>query len=326
MGTATQVTSFSDLYSDLINRVRQSTGVTAIDSVAKRYINTALQDVHIGMEYRLPWAERRATLLAQAPYSTGTVTIAQGATTVSGNGTLWNTLTSFSGVRNMTSGGYILIAGSHEPYRVSPTGDTTCELFTAFAEASVTAASYLFYCDEYSLASDFSRPVDAQLFSPECAIEIIPRTEFRRRYPSNSRPGNPTVACILDTQADTRMVKFAAPPNKFMNIPYTYITNCLAVSAGGAVQLNLVLDTDTPIVPLRYRHVIVLHALANWYRDKKDDTRSQEAKAEYVDLMTRITMDQEVGANRPSLAPRTSGYMRSAQNPYSGSGRRYRRY
>lgn len=83
-------------------------------------------------------------------------------------------------------------------------------------------------------------------------------------------------------------------------------------------------DTDEPIVPLRYRHVIVFHALYNWYRDKKDDTRADSAKAEYTDAMLRMAGDVEVGGVRPSIQMRTGPYKRSASRPWNGS--RSRRY
>jgi hypothetical protein len=95
------------------------------------------------------------------------------------------------------------------------------------------------------------------------------------------------------------------------------------VSALGVGAANLSADTDEPIVPLRYRHAILFHALYHWYRDKKDDTRSQEAKAEYTDIMARIIMDHDIGAPRPQLRPRVSGYVRAAKSPYRGRGRRY---
>ena len=155
---------------------------------------------------------------------------------------------------------------------------------------TLSGATYTYYEDEYDLASDFLRPVDMQRFSLEMAVDLISRTEFRRRYPVNSTLGRPSVATILDfapsgNTTPIRRVKFAPPPNEFLQIPYTYVTSNLAVSSAGAAQANLSADADEPIVPLRYRHAIVLHALASLYRDKKDDTRSQEAKAEYVDGM-----------------------------------------
>ena len=121
-----------------------------------------------------------------------------------------------------------------------------------------------------------------------------------------------------------RKIRFHRPPDDFYTIPYQYITSNLAVSSAGAAQTQLSADADEPIVPLRYRHAIKFHALYHWYRDRKDDTRSQEAKAEYVDLLTRTVSDNEIGTSRPQLQPRMGAYRSRAVRPWGGGrGRRF---
>ena len=94
-------------------------------------------------------------------------------------------------------------------------------------------------------------------------------------------------------------------------------------SSAGVAAVNLSANADEPIVPLRYRHAIVFHALYNWFRDKKDDDRATAAKAEYTDIMLRIMSDSEIGAVRPQLRPRGGGYVRAAKSPYSGGRGRF---
>ena len=328
MSTTTQYTTFTDLYTGLQNAVRVQTGVTATENQAKRAINVALHDMHLGFDYRVPWAERRATVRTQDDYSTGTLTATRGSTTITGSSTTWNTNNDFS-VKNMRANGKIVIAGSRTVYTISSvSADTTAVLTTAFTEATVTDGTYVYFEDEYDLASDFLRPVDIQQFSEQLSIDLISRTEFRRRYTSNDHPGVPKVATLLDfapsgSTAAIRRVRFAPPPNAYMLIPYSYITGNLAVSSTGTAAANLSADADEPIVPLRYRHLILFHALTHWYRDKKDDSRSQEAKAEYTDGMTRLLLDQEIGAPRPQLRPRIGPYWRAAKSPYSGANAKF---
>jgi hypothetical protein len=328
VSVTSQVTTFSDLYGDLINRVRITSGVTATDNVAKRFINIALQDMHLGTDYKFPWAERSSVLVTQAQYSTGTCTATQGSTTLTGSGTAWNTVNVFS-VNNMRAGGKIRIGGGLNPYEISSvSSDTAAVLTSKFTEATATASTYLYYEDAYALASDFLRPVDAQRFSDDMPIDLISRTEFRRRYPANSITGRPAVACIVDqaprgNTTPVRKVRFYQPPDTYYSIPYTYLTSNLATSSAGVAQANLSADTDEPIVPLRYRHAIVFHALYHWYRDKKDDARMEAARGEYTDIMLRVMSDVEVGGVRPQIRPRVSAYARSAQRPWSGGYRRY---
>lgn len=324
MSATTTYQTFSDLYTALQVAVRVTTGVTATENIAKRLINVALHDCHVGMDYRFPWCERSAILRTQAQYTTGTLTATKGSTTLEGSGTAWNTNNDFS-VKNMRAGGKVRIAGALDPYTISSvTDDDTAVLSAAFVETTVTDGTYTYYEDEYALASDFLRPVDMQRFSDAIPIDLISRTEFRRRYPSNSVPQTrPSVACIIDapfssTTTPVRRVRFAPPPSSNVLIPYTYITSNLAVSSAGVAAANLSADTDEPIVPLRYRGAIFYHALAAWYRDRKDDSRAQQAKDEYTDLMLRLAGDMEVGAVRPQIRPQVSGYRRAAKRPWAG--------
>lgn len=321
MASDTQYTTFQDLYTGLQQAARVTTGVTATETQAQRYINVALYDMHIGFDYKFPWAERTAYLVTQPQYTTGTVTATKGSTTITGSGTAWNTNNDF-GVANMRAGGKIVIGGGAEVYEISSvTNDTTAVLASRYTQDTTTGASYVYFEDEYALASDFLRPIDQRQFSDPMEIELIGRTEFRRRYPRNKITGRPEVATIFDkafsgNTTPVRRVGFYKPPDKAYTIPYSYITSNLAVTTAGVAQAQLVNDSDEPIVPLRYRHAILLHALYFWYRDKRDDDRSAEVKQEYADLMLRIAADFEVGASRPQIRPRSGYYMHRARRPW----------
>jgi len=320
---------FADLYTDLTNRIREQTGVAATQNQAKRYINLALHDMHLGFEYKMPWAERRAIVRTQAPYTTGTVTIGKGDTTLVGSSTLWNTANDFS-VNNVRVGGKITIAGTSDVYDVTAVAsDTSLTLGQAFIGSDVSAETYIYFEDEYALESDFLRFVDMHQFSPERNIGIISRTEFRRNFPSNDLRGTPVVATIIDkpfsgNTTPVRKVKLHRAPDKEYLLPYDYITSNLAVDASGTAIAVMSSDTDEPIVPYNCRSAITYFALYTWYRDKKDDLqRAMDAKSQYIDVMTRIVSDQEVGAVRPQIRPRVSPYVRRARRPYTGGSRRY---
>lgn len=327
MAVTSQLTTFLDLYTDLQNRVRDQTGVTATQNIAKRYINIALHDMHLGFSEKMPWAERRAVLRTQADYSTGTVSINKGSTALTGSSTLWNTNNDF-GVANVRTSGKFVIVGSEEVYSISAVGsDTSVTLNEPFIDADLTGGTYVYFEDEYDLASDFLRPLSATSFSDDLEIELIGRSEFRRRYPRNKVPGKPRVATLLDlgfsgNTTPVRRVRFYQPADAEYLIPYNFITANLAVNASGVGATSLSGDTDEPIVPLGYRHAIVFHALYHWYRDRQDDVRSAEAKGEYTDIILRISGAQEIGANRPRLTPRVGPYKRRAERPYNrGTGR-----
>lgn len=331
MSATSQLQTFLDLYTDLMNRTRVTTGVTATDNQAKRYVNVAMHDMHLGQDYKFPWAERTAVLLTHARYTTGTVTITQGSTSLAGASTAWNTATVF-GWNNMRTTGKVTIAGRLEPYRVTAVAsDTAATLENRFVGSNVSAGAYVYYEDEYDLATDFLRPVDQSSFDLNQEIALLPRGEFYRRYPRNTVPGKPNAAMILDrvpsgNVTPIRRIILAPAPNTVASIGYRYITSNLAVSSTGTLAANLSADTDEPLVPLRYRHAILYHALAAWYRDKKDDVRSQEAWSQYVDLIARITGDVEHGQRTPTLRPQLGSYAASVARPYRSGARRNRAY
>ena len=327
MSTTSQLTTFSDLYVDLQNRVRVTTGVSATETQAKRYINIALHDMHIGHQYKFPWCERQGTLLTMAPYETGTVSIAVGSTSLTGASTAWNTNNSY-GVGNMRAGGKVTIAGTTDIYRVSSvSSDTAATLATRYvASSDASAVEYRAFEDEYALASDFLRPIDFALFSSDWSIPLLDRKEFRRLHVRGNISGRPTSASILDlsfsgSTTPVRKVVLYPYPDQTYVIPYSYVTSNLVVTSAGVEQSALSSDTDEPMMPLRYRHVIVLHALANWYRDKRDDARSQEAKAEFGELMTRMIADHDMGThNRVRIQPNEGLYRAHAVRPYRRQG------
>lgn len=326
MSSTSQLTTFSDLYTDLLNRVRVSTAVTASVEQAKRYINIALQDIHLGFEYKLPWCERQHYLTTSAPYTTGTLSSTVGGLTLTGSGTAWNTVNSYSR-RNVVAGGKFHMAGEAEVYKVSTvTNDTSVNLWQRYVGASnLSGSAYTYFEDEYDLTSYFLRPVDFQMFSPAMGISLISRADFRRRYPVVRIAGRPRVACIVDTLTTgtdltpLRRVIFYPYPDQVYSIPYTCIINTIAVTSAGASLTSMSSDTDVPTMPLRYRHAIIYHALSHWYRDKRDDARSEQAKAEYTDIMSRIVGDLDIATHTTAqLTPRSRH--RHATRPYSYRG------
>ncbi len=323
MGSTTQPTTFTDLYTDLMNRVRAETSKTATINQSKRYINIALHDLHIGFGEKFPWTERDAVLRTKNDYTTGTVSIDKGSMALIGSSTLWDTNNDFS-EKNAIVGGKIKISGN-EVYEVTAVAsDTSITLATPYISDDESGASYTYFEDEYDLASDFLKPIDVLSFSDNAEIRLISRQDFRRAFPRNNNPGKPRVATLIrqealsDAEIRTR-VRFSPPSNDTYLFPYTYVTSNLAVSSSGTAAANLSADTDEPIIPLAYRQIIVLQALYNWYRDKKDDQRSVEVKAEWASLLTRVVGDQEIGSNRPRFQPRVSAGKRRAKRPW-GSG------
>jgi len=316
MSSTSQVTDLADLRRDLITRVSDVVGNTDVNTLADRMLNTALHDIHLNPNNHPYWAIRRGNLLTHASYSTGTVAITAAArTTVVGTSTTWNTAVTGMGFNNARVGGKMIFQGSSEVFTVSAVGsDTSITILERWLGDALSGATYTYFEDEYALASDFLRPVDLRNFSTDWNIPILGPMEFRRKYVRNSLTGQPMNATLVQlafsgtTSPQHRVVFYPSPDDEY-NIPYNYITSNLAVSAAGVEKAQLSATTDEPIVPLGFRHVIILGALYNWYRDIGDDTRSQEAKAEYIDLMQRLTGTTNMGRDRPRIRPTLRRYL-----------------
>lgn len=310
MSSSSQVTDLSDLRVDFLNKVGLATGITANNTIADRYINVALHDIHTKPGHTFPWQIRRAYILTHAPYTDGTVSIAAATrTTVTGVSTLWNTAVVGMGFNNVRVGGKILFSGSNEIFEVSAVAsDTSLTINPRWPGDALSAAGYTYFEDEYALVSDFHLPADWHNFDLDMDIPTIGPAEFRRRYPRNSITDKPRVATIIQlsfsgsTSPRYRVVLFPTPDAVY-EIPYDYLTTNLAVTSVGVEQAQLVNTSDEPIIPLRYRHVITLGGAYNYYRDTRDDERSKETKAEYVDLMSRVVAEFSPARERLSFQP-----------------------
>src|SRR4051812_42486678 len=165
MSSTTEVRTFSDIYTEILNKMKQNTNVTAIINQAKRYANTGLHDMVFGFEYKLPWLERQGSLIVQGPYTTGTVALSIGSTSLVGTSTLWTTTNNY-GVANARTTGKISFSDGNI-YPVTTVGGagaiTLGQRFVA--SAALSAASYTYFEDEYDLASDFLKLVDVKRFS-----------------------------------------------------------------------------------------------------------------------------------------------------------------
>lgn len=327
MSSSTQPTDFSDLYSSLLERARENS-TTALVTVAKQYIQQAHMDIYIGNGEKFHWAERRAYIVTHAEYSTGTIAATQASATLTGTSTVW-TSTNAQGQQNVQVGGKMVIDGTSNVYEVTAVGGAgSATISPVYSETTDTGMSYRYFEDEYALATDFWKPIDARRFDDEGNIRLIGRSEFRRMFPSNRTPGTSIVAATLIDRAPSgnttpiRKILFAPPPSDTKVIPYSYVTANIVTSSAGTAQTAFSATTDEPIMPLRYRHVIVLKALEQWYRDRKDDQRSMQAGAEYRDLLARMVEDHDIGADRLKIRFDRARYRNRAKRPL-GRGQRF---
>lgn len=298
---------FSDIYTDVMNRLGKKVTLTAELVKVKRLINQGLRDWAI----QRPWSvlQRRAELRVFADYSTGTVTTTQGSTTWTGSSTTWNTNSAFGEV-NVDATFKMKINGDREIYEVDTVAsDTSLTMVSKYVNSAASAAGYTAWQDEYALASDFDRPVDVrQLFIDTTLIPIGLR-EFRRKYTGSTTGGKPRVYTLTRISSGSQRIMFWPYPDSARILPYDYITTNLAQSSSGTDQADLSADDDVALIPEKYRHMLIHYAVGQWYRDYKDDARFRDAMELYTDLVRRMAADVEPTDDLPRLAPNRSKYM-----------------
>lgn len=325
MSATTQYTTFSDLYTGLQNLLGQQTGISATQQQAKRAIDSAHHDLYVDRGEQFPWAERRAFLKTAAQYTTGTLDATQGSGTVTGNSTTWNT-DSGHGSNNVVVGAKLTISGSFEVYEwTAVSSDTAGTISPEYIGDTDTELSYTSFQDEYALASDFLKPIDFRSFDAGHRIALLGRQDFRRAAPRNRTPVDyPVCANIIDLpfSGDTtpvRKVRFAPPPATVQVIPYSYVTSNIVIDSTGSGQASFSADTDEPIMPLRFRHAIVLKAWETTLRYSKDDLqKAAQVRADLEELLGRMVSDQDLGYQRASMKMR-AGYRRRSRRPWGGS-------
>lgn len=311
MSATTTPITFVDLYTDLLNRMRTTLGTAAASTsntnYAKRYVNEGLHDLHIHRSW--PWAERRTVITTTPIYSEGTVTVASvSRTAVTGSGSFFDDrISGFADKYRATQYGKITFTADSTIYVISGVTSNTAMTLSdpiivnpATTSANVLASEpYQAFMDDYPLASDFWRLIDARVTQTTGAVplDVISGPEFFRRFPRTiAATGTPTTCAVLEigpastTTLQPRIIFYPVPDSTY-SIAYRYITTNLALSSAGVGAANLSADTDEPIVPLRYRHVIVAYAVWQWYRDLKDDQRAEPAHAAYIDLVKRMEQD-----------------------------------
>jgi hypothetical protein len=145
VATASSGLTASDLWAYARRMARNRTGSQA-DTEIKQGVNDALDMVAQEAEWPYLLTER-GTFSLDAAYSTGTVAVAVGATTMTLTTGTWPT---------WAASGKLKIAG--KTYFISTrTSGAVIELATAWKTTALTAATYVLFRDEYPLASDLMK-------------------------------------------------------------------------------------------------------------------------------------------------------------------------
>lgn len=161
-------------FSDLQNEVYAHTGLDSTDTTNQTNVSRWLNYVQNDICARWPWPfmEGREAIVTVPDYTTGTISITSGSTTVSG------VLTVFTST--MASGQYFIqFSGSNDWYKISVfTSATEITIEQAYAgTADLSASGYIVRKIFYSLSASCDRIIDIRNWAtPLKLIEVDPRT------------------------------------------------------------------------------------------------------------------------------------------------------
>jgi hypothetical protein len=211
---------------------------------AKDFINMAGRDIW----FRYPWPERRKDAFTStvAPYTTGTASVSQGSTTVTGSGTTWST----------SYDGFKYAAGYDQPwYTATRDSDTQLTLDRALVEDSHAAgSSYVLYQDVLTFTQNCDSVTSVMVGDPlrGAVAQPVARVDLDGMAYLPGSTGVPAqYAMIEDSSIGRRRARIWPVPDDEYGIHYTYLST----------WPELVHDADVPALHESRVDLIVLGAM-----------------------------------------------------------------
>lgn len=192
-----------------------------------------IDDAQRRVWYAKEWPERRsaATIFTVGPYTTGTATLTNASTSVTGTGTTWTT--AFSNRK-------IALALGEPHYLFTRTADTTGTIPTGgYAEATATDSEYVIFADEYDVATDVDRIVSVSVYRPEWGGRMIPLEESAMDAAAfvHGLTGTPMYWTVTNsTTAGTKRIRVWPIPDTAYRIRVRYWKSCSDLSSGSSTS------------------------------------------------------------------------------------------
>lgn len=231
-----------DTYVNIKTAVLAKIGITDTDVeiVVKQALNDVLQEICQASNFS--WLYGDSSFITAKPYETGTVSVTEGSATITGSGTTWSS----------AMVGRKFYCGNATYEIATFVSTTSMTLTTVYAGDSASGATYKIYQDQYSLASDVEDVLAMRQENWPSKIQKVGIEVLDNYYPQRNSFGYPCVYSIIGYDS-TGYIKVAVYPipNQARNIYYRYKKRVI----------EMTLDADTPIVPLRYRWVLAKGAL-----------------------------------------------------------------
>lgn len=270
--TAPIGSTFADIYQDTRNRLQMSEDD---DSLIKGYVNDRYKEIANKREWS--WLYEKTTLDTVADYDTGTITVTEGSTTVTGSGTTFT---------SAMTGRKFKVDGFSEIYTITYVSPTELTLDTEYHGDTESGASYKIYQDIISLPSDLDSIVEIRQHRAPKSLESVGLRELiswdPAAYNENSSAvyTDPTHYAHYVPDSDGYQTILVWPP------PYRAISLLLEYKK---IVTELINDSDEPLIPEQYRQLLKWGAMADLY-GKRDDNRQSYWEAKFEKMLFEFEM------------------------------------
>jgi len=266
-------------YSTIVSAITDKFGVTsaAMTTRVKIYVNLVQQRVASRTE-QLDYLLKRGQIVCVAPYTTGTVAVSNGGTTVTGTDTVWAT--------GMT-GRKIRIAGRDEYYTLTYVSPTSLTIDSAYVGDTETAATYSIFQDEFSLASDVEKIITITNPNRRKRIDYIDPLKFEELYLNSLVEGSPYIHTPAGRDSSNYIkVQLYPIPDDVYVLPYRYRKQIADLSG----------DSDVSAIPNKYHELLVLGGLAMCYEWDKKFNQANGMWTQFDNMINDMIVDLDSGS------------------------------
>ena len=259
----------------LFNAGEATDGTSDLDAQATIYLNRAYRELYMGGQAFDPevnelwwWMFAEGQLVLEGNVTTGTVQVTNNSTTAEFSTTPTPTIDSD------VTGWFFKVDDHEDIFRISSISSTTGTLDTVYTGDDDTAASYTLFKLEYDLSASAIKLLGPMETYQGGKYEIhgMALTEMNEQYPlARVTSGVPT----WYAQVDEDTVRFnkwgSATDGTIIRVDYDYLTLPTALAD----------DSNEPLIPLHYRHVLADMVQFYLLGDK------EEQRQEFVGLQAR---------------------------------------
>jgi hypothetical protein len=296
---------------DIISAVLKNTGhQNPTTETNKRiqvlsYLNNVYQEVILARNWR--WLRDMYDFNFNAPYSDGTVSVAEGSNIVTGVGTAFSA--------NLLPRDIIFFGGTSTVYHVkSVESHTSLTLENKFSEETVTDVAYTTATSLYKIPKEVGT-IESIMIDSRFQLFPMGVEDFRRmqgRDPSSVNvPKFFTIVRNNFSNDDVYIEVWPAPDKRYqVQFDYTY-------------RISKLEDTDDclPAIPDRFRAVLYYGALSEFfYTTLRDPVNGRVFQDKYNSFLVRMQNDIESTEQALSFQPQRN-YRRMAGSPTRIAGR-----